>query len=243
MLRSYLTIAFRNLTRQKVYSFLNIAGLSLGLATSLLILLWVTDELQFDRFHKQIDKLYIVLHNLNFTDGQVRTGPDTQGLLAPALTENFPEIADATRVSFAQERLLKVGEKAFKEQGHFADPNFFRLFSFPLLAGDSKTVLQDISSIAISQSLARKQFGNVQNALGKIIRVGEDDKFVVTGVFEDVPEYSSLQFDYVLPFEVLFQNNHWLKDWGASSIQTFVLLQENADAAVVDGKIENFIKT
>ncbi|PIQ21626.1 MAG: hypothetical protein COW65_07980 [Cytophagales bacterium CG18_big_fil_WC_8_21_14_2_50_42_9] len=243
MLTNYIKIAVRNLTRQKGYSFLNIAGLSLGLCTSLLILLWVTDELQYDRFHRHIDKLYIVLNNLNFTDGQVRTGPDTQGLLAPALKENFPEIADATRVSFAHERLLKVGEKAFKEQGHFADPNFFRLFSFPLVAGDVKTILEDVSSIAISQTLARKQFGNVQNALGKVIRIGDEDKFVISGVFRDVPENSSLQFDYVLPFEVLFQNNHWLKDWGASSIQTFVLLKEKAASEAVNSKIENFIKT
>ncbi|WP_026463763.1 ABC transporter permease [Adhaeribacter aquaticus] len=243
MLLNYFKIAFRNLTRQRGYSFLNIAGLSLGLATSLLILLWVIDELRYDGFHKQIDKLYVVLHNLNFSNNEVRTGPDTQGLLAPALKETFPEITDATRVSFAQERILKVGNKSFKEQGHFADPNFFRLFSFPLVAGNSQTVLQNISSIVISQSLARRHFGNEQQALGNVIQVDGTDKFTVSGVFKDVPENSSLQFDYVLPFEVLFQHNHWLSDWGASSIQTFVLLQETAEAEVVDKKIKNFIQS
>ncbi|QMU26712.1 ABC transporter permease [Adhaeribacter radiodurans] len=240
---NYLKIAVRTLIRQKGFSFLNIAGLSLGLATSLLILLWVVDELQFDGFHKRIDRLYVVLHHLNFTNGEVRTGPDTQGLLAPALKEKFPEIVDATRVSFAQERILKIGNKAFKEQGHFADPNFFQLFSFPLIAGDSKTVLQGISAIVISQSFAQKHFGNVPQALGKVIQIGDEDKFMVSGVFQDVPKNSSLQFDYVLPFEVLFQHNHWLRDWGASSIQTFVLLKENAQADAVSSKIENFVKT
>ncbi|RDC65545.1 ABC transporter permease [Adhaeribacter pallidiroseus] len=239
---NYFKIAGRTLLRQKGFSFLNITGLSLGLATSLLILLWVVDELQFDGFHKRIDRLYVVLHHLNFTNGEIRTGPDTQGLLAPALKENFPEIVDATRVSFAQERILKIGEKAFKEQGHFADPNFFKIFSFPLLIGDAKTVLQDISSIVISQSFAQKHFGNVPQALGKVIQIGDADKFVVSGVFRDVPKNSSLQFEYVLPFEVLFQNNHWLRDWGASSIQTFVLLHDNAGANAVSSKIENFVK-
>ena len=240
---SYLKIAFRTLLRQKGFSFLNIAGLSLGLATSLLILLWVVDELQYDGFHKRIDRLHVALHHLNFTNGEVRTGSDTQGLLAPALKENFPEIADATRVSFARERVFKIGDKAFKEKGHFADPNFFKLFSFSLLTGDAKTVLRDISSIVISQSFAQKHFGNVPQAVGKVIQIGDEDKFIVSGVFRDVPENSSLQFDYVLPFEVLFQNNHWLSDWGASSIQTFVLLKENDQAEAVSSKIENFVKT
>ena len=242
MVYNYIKMAWRTLTRQKGYSFLNIAGLSIGLATSLLILLWVTDELRYDGFHKKLDRLYIVMHHLNFTNGQIRTGPDTQGLLGPALKETLPEVADATRVSFSNEMLLTVGKKFFKEQGHFADPNFFTLFTFPVVAGNLTIALQDNSSIAISESLAKKCFGQVKNAIGQHIRVNNQNSFTVSAVFQDVPKKSSLQFSFVLPFEVLFRENKWLHDWGASSIQTFVLLKENTAAQVVNSKIKYFVK-
>jgi predicted permease len=241
MFNHYLKTATRYFWRQKGYSFLNIAGLSLGLATSLLILLWVHDQLSYDGFHAHKDRLYYVWHNVNQSTG-IRTVSDTQGPLAKALKEELPEVADAIRVSFDKHLLFKVGENVFKEKGRAADPALFTMFTFPLLAGDRQTMLQDLSSMVISEKLATKYFGGVKQALGKVIQVENEHNFTVTGVFKNVPRNSSLQFDYVYPFEVESTYDEGLRDWGSSSIQTYVLLKENASAQQADSKVRVFLK-
>jgi ABC-type antimicrobial peptide transport system permease subunit len=241
MFNHFFKITLRHFWRQKGYSFLNIAGLSLGLATSLLILLWVHDQLSYDGFHQYKDRLHYVFHNVNQSTG-IRTVSDTQGPLAKALKDELPEVEDAIRVSFDKHLLFKVGDIVFKEKGRAADPALFTMFTFPLVAGDRQTMLKDLSSMVISENLATKYFGGVEEAVGKVIQVENEHNFTVTGVFKDVPRNSSLQFDYVYPFEVESKYDEGLRDWGNSSIQTYVLLKKNASAEAADSKVREFLK-
>jgi hypothetical protein len=241
MLRNYIKVALRNIWRNKVFSFINVFGLALGLACSLLIILWVRDELRYDQFHERGAHLYQVMENQQWAGVEVSSTESTPGTLSPALEAEIPEVQFATKVSWDQEDLLTVGDKANKEKGHYASPDFFRMFSFPLVQGNARTAIASPTSIVISQTLARKYFGTEEDAMGKTIRVNNKDNFLVTGIMRDVPENSSLKFDYVLPEEYYEKENKWLKEWGNNGIRTFVMLRENASAEKVDAKIRRMV--
>ncbi len=241
MLRNYLTTTRRLFWKQKSYALLNLAGLALGLTTSLLILLWVRDELSYDQYHEKLDRLYFVWHNIDQSGGQVRTVSDSQGPLAPALLAEMPEVANAARLTFPQDMLFTVGEKRFKEEGRYADPALFEMFSFPLVAGNRRTVLRDPSSIVISDSLAYKYFGGIGQSLGQAIRVDNKATYTVSGVFRTIPRNSSQRFSFLLPFQLRYQDEG-AKSWGNSWLLTYVELKENASLADVQGKLNHFIK-
>jgi predicted permease len=240
MLRNSVTTTVRLLRKQKAYALLNLSGLALGLTTSLLILLWVRHELSYDQYHEKLDRLYFVWHHVDPSTGWVVS--DTQGPIAPALLAEVPEIANATRITFPRDMQLTVGEKRFKESGRYADPALFEMFSFPLVAGNPRTVLRDLSSIAISDSLAYKYFGGIGPALGKTVRVENKDNYIVSAVFRTIPDNSSERFDFVLPFEVASKADEGLRRWDSSALLTFVELKENASMAVVDAKLKNFTR-
>jgi predicted permease len=240
MLRIYFTTTVRLLRKQKAYALLNLSGLALGLTTSLLILLWVRHELSYDQYHEKLDRLYFVWHHVDPSTGWVVS--DTQGPIAPALLAEVPEIANATRITFPRDMQLTVGEKRFKESGRYADPALFEMFSFPLVAGNLRTVLRDLSSIAISDSLAYKYFGGIGPALGKTVRVENKDNYIVSAVFRTIPDNSSERFDFVLPFEVLYKADEGARSWGNSFLLTYVELKENASMAEVNGKVANLVK-
>ncbi len=241
MLRNHFITTIRLFRKQKGYALLNLSGLALGLTTSLLILLWVRHELSYDQYHQKLDRLYFVWHNIDQSGGQVRTVSDSQGPLAPALLEEMPEVANAARLTFSQDMLFTVGEKRFKEEGRYADPALFEMFSFPLVAGNPRTVLRDPTSIVISDSLAFKYFGGVEPALGRTIRVDNKDSYTVTAVFRTIPRNSSQRFNFLLPFVLRYQDEG-ARHWGNSWLLTYVELKENASLADVQGKFGNFIK-
>jgi predicted permease len=242
MLKSYFTTTLRLFWKQKGYALLNLSGLALGLTTSLLILLWVRDELSYDQYHHKLDRLYYVWHKVEDMGGESHVVDDTQGPLAPALVAELPEVTNATRLSFPGKMQLTVGEKRFKESGRYADPGLFQMFSFPLVAGNSRTVLRDLNSIVISDSLAYKYFGGIGEALGKTVRVENKHDYAVSAVFRTIPRNSSERFDFVLPFEIRYRADEGLRGWDNSSLFTFVELKENASMAAVDKKLKNFIK-
>ena len=241
MFKNYLKVALRNIWRNKVFSFINVFGLALGLACSLLIILWVRDELRYDRFHARGPELYQVMENQTWSGIEVNSTQATPGTLAPALKAEIPEVELAAKVTWEQEDLLTVGDKANKEKGHYASPDFFKMFSFPLVQGNPATAIASPTAIVISQNLARKYFGAEEAAMGKTIRVNNKDNFMVTGIMRDVPENSSMKFDYVLPEEYYEQDNKWLKEWGNNGIQTFALLRRGTSAAKVDAKIKRMV--
>ncbi len=241
MFKNYIFTALRSYWKQKGFTFLNLAGLTIGLTTSLLIMLWVVDEFNYDGFHENSEQLYRIMENQTYS-GQMFTFSATPGLLAEALKTEIPEITHATRTTWGDEKQFTVGEKIIKEKGLFADGEFFEMFTFPFVAGDAETALNDITSIVISEILAEKYFESATAALGKTIRIDNETDYKVTGVFRDVPDNSSIKFDFVLPFEVYLKENEWLKEWGNNGILTYVMLQEQASPAVVNTKLEGFIK-
>ncbi len=248
MLRNYLTIAWRNLLRHQVFSLINIMGLALGLACSMLIWLWVADERSYDQFHVHIDQLHMVFSDVHYSNGETSLSSNTPGLVAPLLKTEVPEVQEVLRLSTADDwedyPFLRVGEKVFKQKACYADASLFSMFSFSLKAGDPKTLFRQLHSIALSQRVAGKLFGSA-NPLGKIVSVqyleGKQD-YAVTGVFEDVPRQSSLQFDFVVPYEEFQLRNDWLNQWGSKSIKTFVQLRPKASPSEVNLKIKGFAR-
>ena len=154
MIKNYIKIALRNLTRHKGYSLINIAGLAIGMACCILILLWVQDELSFDRFHKKRDNIYRVIQDINFTDHST-TWAITQGPLGPSLHEDFPEIVNFTRITGRRFRLT-YGDHSYDEVLGMADDSIFEMFTFPLIEGDPQTALSDPHSIVLTYEMAKK---------------------------------------------------------------------------------------
>ncbi len=159
MFRNYITVAFRNLRKNKGYTFLNIAGLAVGMACAFLIMLWVHDELTFNAFHKNYDKLYQVKHNWNF-DGTISTGSPTPFSLANGLKSEFSEIQYACRVDWNHSSLLRIGDKKINLSSRFVDSTFLKMFSFRMLQGSPKTALNDPNSIILTEEKAKVLFGD-----------------------------------------------------------------------------------
>ena len=222
MLKNYIKIAFRHLSRQKGYSFINITGLALGLACTLLILLWVKDELSYDRFHENRDRIYRILARGERLDGYWLPAP-----LAPAAVQEIPEVVEAVRIFRTPRFIFTVGDRSFyEENGITADPAFFRVFSFPILRGDPEKVFEQPMSIVITESFARKYFGG-DDPMGRTLKLEGRIDLKVVGMMADVPHNSHLQFDFIVP--------HWLttrwcgQKWGDFNFMTYLLTTENSD--------------
>ncbi len=237
MIKNHLKIAVRQIRRQKGYSFINIAGLAIGLAGFLLIGLWVADELSFDRFHAKKDRIFRVLNKVD--SGQLIPSPTYA--LAPALKEEYPEVEEASRVWPWAGSLVRYGDKAFEEDRIcLTDPGFFRMFTFPFLKGDPRTALADKSSIVLTESAARKYFGEAE-PLGQVLVLDQyRANFTVTGVIADVPLNSHIQFDLVARVELLGEDR--LARWEEWTGPVYVLLKPGAAAGAFTDKIADIYK-
>lgn len=240
MLRNYLIISIRIITRNRGFSLINICGLSLGLACTLLILIWVQDELNFDRFHKNIEEIYRVEENQHYTGVvyHVNVTPYPSG---PVWKEKIPEIAEAVRVVSLPGLLFRYGEKAFFEDNiRSVDSTIFNMFSFELLKGDPVKVLTDPYSVVLTDELANKYFGD-EEPLGKIIRVNQY-AFTVKGVVKKPPLNSSIRFSALVPFDFIKEVGYYSDSWGNNSITTFIMLHENTDTSMVNNKLTQVYK-
>ncbi|WP_299819750.1 ABC transporter permease [uncultured Pontibacter sp.] len=245
MIKNYFKMAYRNLMRHKIFSLINVSGLALGMTCSILILLWVRDELSFDRFHEDTGNLYRLMEVQSYPGSDNLTTSATPGPLAEALEKDFPEIKHAERSStWEWKKLLTHEDKALKVGGRYTDAAFFEMFSFPLLHGDAKQVLANPNSIVISEKVAEQFFGSAADAVGKVFKVDNTDSYKVTGVMKDAPKNSSMQFDWVLPLQDLINHpdGHWLKTWDNNGIRTFVQLQPGTDLATFNVKIKDHVK-
>jgi putative ABC transport system permease protein len=242
MFKNYLKTAWRNLLRNKTFSLINISGLGLGIACSLLIYLWIQDEKSKDNFHENSDRLYQVIVSDKDKSGNLSNSNDnTPGLLADALKMQIPEVMHAATVIWESELLFTVGDKTGKEKGRYAGADFFNLFSFPLLKGNQSKALSAPDNIVITQKLANNYFGN-QNPVGKIIRIGDKRDFVVSGVIANVPKNSTLTFDFIMPVQNGFEDNHWMIDgWNHFGPATYVLLRKDASITAVNQKLKDFL--
>ncbi|WP_353721661.1 ABC transporter permease [Dyadobacter sp. 676] len=237
MIRNYFRIAIRNLTRNKVFSLINIAGLSLGLTCCMLIVLYTKDEVSFDRFHKNKDHLYRIMVTSQ-DDRETRTFGSTNAIHGPTFKQDIPEIREIVRAQ-SSSFIVRKGNNVLQENVLFADEPFFSVFSMPLLSGDPKTVLSDIHSIVLSEDLAEKYFGT-KNAMGQTLnlKIGDEyEPFVVSGVAKRCPQNSSIQFDAVLPFKYQEAKGWTDTEWLGFYMNTFMLLHEKADYHAVVAKM------
>src|SRR6476660_7542404 len=187
MLTNYFKIAFRNLLRNKVFSFINIAGLAIGMASAMLILLWIQNEMSHDNFHEKIGRLY-TMNNRDKFNGELWAWNTTPKILGPTIKKDYPEVEDAVRVAGA-DFLFTVGEKKLNSTGLCADSGFLNMFTFPLVKGNANSALNSTYNIVITEKLAKKLFGN-EEAMGKVIRIDSSDNFTVSGILKDLPNNS-----------------------------------------------------
>ncbi|HZY79779.1 MAG TPA: FtsX-like permease family protein [Cyclobacteriaceae bacterium] len=230
MFFNYLKLALRNLSRQKAFSFINIFGLALGLASSLVIMLWVKDELSFDRFHTKADRTYRLVSHVGDLKAAISPAP-----FAPAIQELSGDVQHATRVYRIQSAMLQVGDKKFEEKaGYWAEPSFFEVFDFRLLQGDAKTTLKEPTGIVISEAMAVKYFGTT-DAIGKTIRKDKDEDFVVTGILAQAPGNSHLRFDFLLPWvkEAVTNDDIRANNWGNFDFYTFITFDRPKDETFI----------
>lgn len=250
MLKHNLKLFFRNIGKHKSTFLINVVGMSTGLVCALFITLWVLDELSVDRFHEKGDRLVQILQNLPTPNG-IETDEATQGPLASALLDEFPEVVQSATVLdnswFEGEKFLLSdgGNRFFKSVNQFAGKDYFNMFTFPLLYGNPSEVLAHTNSVVISEEMAQKLF-KTTDAVGKTLEWLHDEyggSYTVSGVFKKLPKNSSAQFDAVFNMEVFIAQNEDLSDWRDSDAKTYVLLKPNTDLTAFNTKIKNFLKT
>ncbi len=237
MVNNFFKIAFRNLLRNKRFSTINILGLAIGMASAILILLWIQNEVSYDRFHQQGDRIY-TLNNRDKFNGENWAWGSTPKILAPTLKLEYPnDIEDFTRVS-DNNFLFTTGDKHLNADGIFVDPGFLNIFSFPLLKGNLQQALTNASGIVITQKFAKKLFGG-EDAMGKIVRIDSSDNFTVTGVLKDLPNNTNFSFEYLLPWSYMKRLDWDDEHWTNNSVRSFVLLKPGIMQTAFDNKIRN----
>lgn len=244
MIGNNFTTALRSITKNKGFSFLNIAGLALGISSALLILLWVHDELSIDQFHTNGNQLYQV-YQRNYYDGKIEGAYHTQGLLAQELKKNIPEIEYASGMEYVTSpgtsSTFSVDDNFNKMMGFFVGDDFLTMFSYPVLHGDGQSALTTPNTIAISRKMAESFFGSTEDAVGKTIRFENKEDLQVTAVFENLPVHSSQQFDFLMGWVDFVRLNAWVNNWGNTSPATFVQLRSDANSEQLESKIKDFI--
>lgn len=243
MLYNYLKIAFRNITKHSVYSAINIAGLSVGLASSALIFLWVADEMSFNKFHKNYDDLYQVYMNQSFADGIATDRPVPLPLLEAAKAK-VSEIQYMAVANWGEGSLLTHGNTKINKNGLAVSEDFLKMFSFPVIKG-TDAALADPNSIILTEATARALFGD-EDPLNKTILVDNQRELKVGAIVQDVPVQSSLKFEYLMPFAYFEAHNEWVqnskKSWGNHSFQMFVQLHAGASLDQANASIKDIVK-
>lgn len=234
-------IALRSLVKYKTYTLTNILGLSVGLAACISIFLWTVDEISFDKFHSKADRIYKVMINDIYPDGKMQTYQAPTVKLGEAMRADIPEIDEIAQTSWGSDMLVKYGDKKFNETGLYADSTLFTIFSFPIVSGNKLAPISNINSISISEKLAHKLF-NEEDPIGKTLNVNHTSNFIIASVFKDVPSNSSLQFDFIVSFELWKTENPWADHWRSGATQAFVTLKPNSDFSSTDAKIRKLIK-
>ncbi len=245
MFRNYLTVALRSARRYRGHTALNLLSLIIGIASCMVILLWIQDEMSVDQFHEKKDRIYKVWRNMHQSSGEILT---TQGIPQPvvvSLGNDFPEVEDATLIGWDMETIFRMDDEVDYEIGKYASPEFFRIFSYSFLAGNPGTALSDLSSIVISDRIAEKYFGRDWRdgkILGKTITVGSNQKdFQVSGVFEHPGSKSSLEFDWIINAQEYIQQNDWVESWYNGGFAICFTLRENATLQPFQDKILQLI--
>ena len=242
MFKNYLKTAWRGLFRNKSQSFINIAGLAVGLCCSLLILLWVQNEYSVDSFYKNSGRLFKV-YKTDFYNHAVSGGTyEMPGILADELKKTVPDIQYATNMGFGELSAFQTGNKVVKMNGNSAGADFFKMFSYPLLQGSAQTALNSPDAIAISRKMAEIFYGSPEQAIGKAIHYQNRKYLKISAVFENLPVNDSQSFDFLTNWDLFLENNPWAKDMGNSGPTAYVMLGPHAHVKAVDVKIAHFFE-
>lgn len=239
MFKNYFKIAFRNIIKHKGYSFINISGLALGMACTILILLWVKDELNFDKYHEKADQIYRV-------GSQYRPTVDSRGAytappMARAFLNDFPEVLQVVRLNLWQRnRLVNYKDKNFTEKGIIlADASIFDVFTIPFIRGNPKTALTKPKTFVITQAIAKKYFGN-EDPVGKVLTIDNNEEYLVTGVVENCPHNSHFYFDFIA--SLVTSESSSSDRWMSHCYFTYIVLQEGYPPSRLEAKFPDFIK-
>ena len=245
MFKINLKIAWRNLLKDKQFTFLNVMGLSAGLACALLIFLWVSDELSFDKFFANDDRVFKLFEQRGDGNGNVFYSEESSGKLSDAVKLSVPGVEYAAAVAppdWYPQNTLSANNKNIRANGQYAEKDYFNIFSFPLLDGNKSSVLAANNSIVLSDELALKLFGTTKNIIGKAVSFEHDTTFFVSGIFKKMPVNSSQQFDYVLSFDYLRTVVTWVTNWRSTGPSNYVLLKPGADVNVFKKIIADVIR-
>ncbi len=243
MVKSFVKTALRYLWRKKTYSTLNFVCLSFGFICSIITVLYIRNVFSYDRFHKNYSRLYSVNAYVTYFNGDRFPKEYLSASLTDILKEQAPEIEEMSRITERTCSFLS-GDRTFTGNGIFADNNFFKLFTFPLVQSESRNVLAGLNSIVISERMARKFF-ETTDCLGKTLILKEGSRqeaYKVSGVFKEVPAQSMMHFDFVIPFSGFLADNGWARETGASASEIWILLRNNTDYKFVEDKIKNLIR-
>ena len=237
-----LKFGIRGLVKSRFYTLISILGLSMGMATSILILLWALHEYSYDRFHENADRIFLVAQHQHYADGRILTVGVAPALLAQALQTEYPEISSAVRFHRDfRPSFLRYGDKTILTNLSGTDQSFFDMFSFHWMSGDKQTALTDPQSIVLTRTTALKLFGD-EDPLGKTVSIDQAQTFAVTGVIDDAPENSTITFDCLVPFHVFEESNSDFRYWGSNTAWTYVLLRQGVDKDFVSRKIADRIQ-
>jgi putative ABC transport system permease protein len=237
MLKNFLKVAWRSLRRGKGFSVINISGLAVGMATALLILLWVQNEFSYDSFYTHSDRLYQLWRNGKDNTG-ITSFNITPQILGPTLKQDYPEVERATRVFWDETLLLSRGEKKINIKGTMADPDFLEMFDFPLVAGDRATALSSPTQMVITERMAKVFFGN-EDPVGKTLRIDNKYDYAVSAVLKDLPNNTQFDFEYVLPWDFVRMQGGTDSLWDKHSVHNFVQLKPHVDLAAFNAKTKN----
>jgi ABC-type antimicrobial peptide transport system permease subunit len=240
MYRNYFKIAWRNLVKDKSFSLINISGLAIGMASAILIMLWIEYEMGYDQFHEKKDRIYEAWNRVN-RKGEISCWNTTPMILAPTLKKDLPEVEDAVRVNWSSPYLFSVGDKKLMSHGNIVDSNFLKVFSYPLLKGDPAKALHEPTSIILTEKLSKKLFGS-DDPIGRDILLDNKYNFKVTGLVKDPPHNSRFEFECLIPWSALRMAGGEDSYWGNNSTQTYVLLKPHTSPASIDPKLKTLRK-
>jgi len=242
MLKSFFRTTLRNCWKNKSYTSLNVIGLAVGIACAGLIFLWVEDELQYDSIYAKKDHIYWIRENQTY-GGVTRTFNATPVPLAGAVKAELPGVVNACRVNGNSKLLFSLGDKKIFERGYYADSSLFSIFTLSFVQGNAQNAFTQLYSVVITEMMARRFFGSAENAMGKTLKADNKQDYVVIAVVKDVPASSTLQFDWIAPFEVFENERKNLKNnWGSNSIRTYVELSPAANVAAINKQLYDFME-
>ena len=241
MFRNYFKTAWRNLVKNKVFSFINILGLTIGITVCMMIYLFIMNEFSFDNFHKNGDRIYRVMRGVTM-DGKAADVAYLSGPYEPALLNDFKgQIVSAVRVN-PNDNLFTVGDHSFHEKKEIdADTNFFSFFTFPLIKGNRSTALKEVNSVVLTETTAKKYFGSIDDAMGKIVMLNKETPLTVTGIAKDVPSNSHLDFDIVTSL-ARRKDASFMNVWINNGLYTYVQLAPGVTQAQVEKQFPAFME-